>query len=108
MTRFFNARAGDDGATVRPQQHHAFMGQTRECAANDGAADPNCSPVPCFAQYFCTRHQTLSRIPYIKDMRVDNIVLGSRCGRLCLLASCFLRSSNCSFSWALESGELRR
>ncbi len=87
LTRFFNTWAGDDGATVRPQQHHAFMGQTRQRAANDGAADPEDFPQRFFAQ-LGTGRQALFE-DGLEDMRVDNIVLGSAaagfaCSRLFL------------------------
>ncbi|MNP39518.1 hypothetical protein D3C76_1330970 [compost metagenome] len=87
LTGFFDARAGDHGAAIRTQQHHAFMGQARQGAANDGAADPENFPQRFFAQLGAGR-QTLFE-DGLEDMRVDNIVLGSAaagfaCSRLFL------------------------
>ena len=87
LARLFDTRAGNHGAAIRPQQHHAFMGQARQRAANDGAADPENFPQRFFAQLGAGRQALFE--DGLEDMRVDNIVLGSAaagfaCSRLFL------------------------
>ncbi|MCY1430715.1 hypothetical protein D9M71_466680 [compost metagenome] len=87
LARLFDTRAGNHSAAIRTQQHHAFMGQARQGAANDGAADPENFPQRFFAQLGAGRQTLLE--DGLEDMRVDNIVLGTAaagfaCSRLFL------------------------
>jgi len=75
LARFFDTRAGHHRAAIGPQQYHAFMGQARQRAANDGAAHAKDFAECLFAQ-FGTGCQALFE-NRLEDMRVDDIVLGS-------------------------------
>ncbi|MNH21317.1 hypothetical protein D3C79_811220 [compost metagenome] len=75
LTGFFNGRTGHHGTAVRPQQHHAFMRQTRQRTANDGAADTKDLAQGLLTQ-LGTRRQTLLENG-LENMRVDDVVLGS-------------------------------
>ena len=70
---FFDARAGHYRTAIRPQQHHALVGQARQGAANDGAADAENLTQRLFAQLGARRQALLEN--GIEDMGIYDIVL---------------------------------
>ncbi|MNC32137.1 hypothetical protein D3C75_804810 [compost metagenome] len=75
LAGLFHRGAGHHRAAVRPQQHHAFVGQARQGAADDGAADAEDLAQRFLAQ-LGARCQTLLE-DRLENMRVDDVVLGS-------------------------------
>ncbi|MNT17483.1 hypothetical protein D3C72_1526330 [compost metagenome] len=80
LAGLFHRGAGHHRAAVRPQQHHAFVGQARQGAADDGAADAEDLAQRFLAQ-LGARCQTLLE-DRLENMRVDDVVLGTTAASL--------------------------
>ncbi|MCY1524128.1 hypothetical protein D9M68_590510 [compost metagenome] len=78
LSRFLDTRAGHYRPAIRPQQHHAFMGETRQGATDDGAADTEDLAQGLLAQLGAGGQALLEN--GIENVRIDDVVLRAAAG----------------------------